>query len=247
MSVGTSCSHFGGNPDRFHQFLSGSSMAKSRLGVTFNAVWALRHVCHCDGDQLFRSGRKGPFSEYFWLNAWKASSVAGDNSRRFCATSRVIDGYITSDIQPSSSGAWPPLRDMRTSSKVLAAGTYGVAAWCGMAPMGTRQNSRFSSHDPIHAPSRELPPEKRSFLSRGSVSDQPSDQSRTGNGTKRCFQKLWLARKQPRNATYARCINGRADHVPRGRDYVRAKSARRFGPEQPRCQSRSRPGSGRAL
>jgi hypothetical protein len=64
MSVGTSCSHFGGNSDRFHQFLSGSSMAKSRLGVTFNAVWALRHVCHCDGDQLFRSGRERPFSEY---------------------------------------------------------------------------------------------------------------------------------------------------------------------------------------
>jgi hypothetical protein len=64
MSVGTSCSHFSGNPDRFHQLLSGSSVTQRRLGVAFYAVRALSHVRHRDVYQLFHSDRQRPFGEY---------------------------------------------------------------------------------------------------------------------------------------------------------------------------------------
>ena len=56
--------HFGGDPDGFHDFLGSCTLLPGRLGMTTNAIGALRHMRHGDGDQLFGLRGQRPFGKY---------------------------------------------------------------------------------------------------------------------------------------------------------------------------------------
>jgi hypothetical protein len=52
MSVGTSSSHLGGDPNGFHGLFWRDTVAQRRFGVSLDAVWALRDMRNCHGDEL---------------------------------------------------------------------------------------------------------------------------------------------------------------------------------------------------
>jgi hypothetical protein len=58
MSVSAAGAHFGRHPNGFHQFLRGRSRADCRLGMTVDAVRALRHMGDRDGNDLFDLSRQ---------------------------------------------------------------------------------------------------------------------------------------------------------------------------------------------
>src|SRR4029079_17321126 len=94
---------------------------------------------------------RAPSAKTFRLNAWKASSVSGVNSRRFCANSRVDDGNTLSDIgfrllaaahQPQ------PVQHLSTHMVQLLANSTQEAA---MGPVRRRSNPTaldFCFHPP---------------------------------------------------------------------------------------------------
>ena len=65
------------------------------------------------------------------------------------------------------------------------------------------------------------------------------------NGTKRYFHQLSTREGTTKETKYARCIDGPADHGFRGRDYVRAKSARGSTPNGPAASPDPAPGRAR--
>ena len=44
VRIRRACTHFGGDPNRFHELLFGRSLFQCELGVSTNAIRALRHV-----------------------------------------------------------------------------------------------------------------------------------------------------------------------------------------------------------
>lgn len=58
MGVGAAGTHFGGDPNSFHDFFAGSAASECGAGMAANAVRALRHMRDSDGDQLLRLGIK---------------------------------------------------------------------------------------------------------------------------------------------------------------------------------------------
>jgi hypothetical protein len=63
MSVGAPSLHLGGDPNCFHELLWRCTVAQRRLGVSLDAVWALRDVRDCDGDDLFGLRGQRPLGE----------------------------------------------------------------------------------------------------------------------------------------------------------------------------------------
>jgi hypothetical protein len=63
MSVGASSPHLGGHPNGFHELLWRCAVTQRRLGMSPNAVWALRYVRNCDSDDLFGLRRQCPIGE----------------------------------------------------------------------------------------------------------------------------------------------------------------------------------------
>jgi hypothetical protein len=63
MGEGTACAHFGSDPDGLHDFLLARALSDRRLGVALDAVWALRHMSHRNGDQLLGLSRQGAVLE----------------------------------------------------------------------------------------------------------------------------------------------------------------------------------------
>ena len=48
--------HLGGDPDRFHDLLTGRAFRLCAFGVAANAIWTLRHMGYSDRNELFRLG-----------------------------------------------------------------------------------------------------------------------------------------------------------------------------------------------
>jgi hypothetical protein len=69
MSIGCSRPLLGGNPDRFHDFFSGSTLSQRRL--SFDAVRALRHMRDGNGDDLLRFGGKRSVCKYLLVESLK--------------------------------------------------------------------------------------------------------------------------------------------------------------------------------
>lgn len=64
MCIGASGPHFSRDPYRFHQFLSRGAVAERGLGVPLDAIWTLRHMCHCNRYQLLGFCRQRAIGEH---------------------------------------------------------------------------------------------------------------------------------------------------------------------------------------
>ena len=76
MGIGTPGPHFGCNPDSFHQFFRRCPRAQRRLGVTVDAVGALRHVGDRDRDDLLDLCGKSPIGEDRFAECIKGGLLA---------------------------------------------------------------------------------------------------------------------------------------------------------------------------
>src|SRR6185312_14057681 len=64
MGVGSPCPHFGGNPDRLHDFLGSSSFLQGGLCMPSDAIRTLSYVRNCHSDKLLGFRGERPFGEY---------------------------------------------------------------------------------------------------------------------------------------------------------------------------------------
>jgi hypothetical protein len=64
MRTRTSGTHFGSNPNGFHDFFRRSVVPLGDAGMTADAIRTLCHVCHGHGDQLLGLRGKRPFGKH---------------------------------------------------------------------------------------------------------------------------------------------------------------------------------------
>src|SRR5215208_2627637 len=64
MGIGAPGPHLRRDPDRLHQFLAPSALAQRSLGVTLDAVWALRHMRDRYCNELLGLGRQRAIREH---------------------------------------------------------------------------------------------------------------------------------------------------------------------------------------
>lgn len=115
MGIGISGAHFRGDPDGLHQLLFRGAMLKRGLGMAPGAIGALGDMRDRDRNDLFHLCRQSAICEDFLAERLESCLGIGASSRRFCASSRVDDGYRlrTSDTFKFSAfeglGKFPPL------------------------------------------------------------------------------------------------------------------------------------------
>src|SRR6185437_1505683 len=63
MRISAAGAHFRGDPDGLHDFLARRAMTQRSLGMTANAIGALRHMRHRNGNQLLGLRRQRPTCE----------------------------------------------------------------------------------------------------------------------------------------------------------------------------------------
>jgi len=64
VRIGCARTHFGCNPDRFHDLLGARSVAQRRLGMAPDAVGALRDMRRGNCNELFGLGGQRSFCEH---------------------------------------------------------------------------------------------------------------------------------------------------------------------------------------
>src|SRR6266576_3213730 len=96
MRIGSARSHFGCDPNRFHNFLLRSAMPQRGFCVALNAVWRLSHVRDGNRNELFGLSGQSTVGKVRFAECLQCGLDTGSEFAPFCwqVLSTLLDNFV---------------------------------------------------------------------------------------------------------------------------------------------------------